>query len=657
MKISVIVPCYNVEKYIGRCLESIERQTIGIENLEIILVDDVSTDNTLTTIMEFERKYPENVIAVVCEENKKAGGARNLGIDYASGDYITFVDADDILDSTMLEKMYAKMTEYDCEVVECEHKEFSESAELFPEQKSEDYYLNIDSVEKRKSFIVQSLKNAVWGRLYKREFIKSNKLRFVENLYYEDCQFSGMAMLLHQNYYHLGETLYYYFYNNEGTMHSKGGDNNKIKCELEVERLFLEEIEERGMLEDVLTNYYDELEFYVVYNGYIDALSHIFMHCEEEWKELIVYFREGIRELFPECYDNPYLKQIDLPRCKFYIRLLRGESSRTEKIFANRSERVILLMNTQEETSVSSHVSVLATKKLLQDYFPDTQIIEVTSQHYAEEEELLQFFVASDDVIVIVGDGGNINGHVDNLEGNVRSIVSKFPEQKIIRFPHKMFLPKGEKGRQELVMTFGFYKKHNQLSLWFWDKQSQALARMLLPQTIKCELFPEASLYLENKLGSNDDRTGCGIYLVPEAFEIVDMEQIENLLVQIANVGLDLEDISEVVQQKKALIDERESVIKEAIDELKKYKLIMTNSIECVLLCVALGTPCIALKDSGGHIGEMQSWLESLPYIRILESMEDFSTEIAQELLQKKVYGTNDFLQQQFAHMAEEIGK
>ncbi len=655
MKISVIIPCYNVEKYIGRCLESIEKQTIGIENLEIILIDDVSTDNTLTTIMEFEHKYPENVIIIVCEENKKAGGARNTGIDYASGDYITFVDADDILDRTMLEKMYAKIIEYDCEVVECKHKEFYETADLFPEQKCEDYYLNIDSIDKRKAFIVRSLKNAVWGRLYKSEFILKNKLRFVENLYYEDCQFSGMAMLLHQNYYYLGETLYYYFHNTQGTMNSKG-DSKKIKCELEVERLFLEEIEERGMLEDVLTNYYNELEFYVVYNGYMDSLSHIFMHCEEEWKDLVVYFREGIRELFPQCYDNPYLNEIDLPRCKFYMRLLRGESSRTEKTFANRSERAILLMNTQEEATISSHLSAWATKKLLQEYYSGTQIIEITAQHYAEEEELLHFFVTPEDVIVIAGDGGNRNANEETGERNARRIVGKFSKQKMIRFPHKLFLPKGGNGRQELVLTLGTYKKCKDLSLWFWEKKSQELARMLLPQTIKCEFFPEASLYLENKLGDKEKRKVCGICFVQDACETVDVERIENLMVQIANIGLELEDISEMMQQK-IRIDEREKIIKEITDELKSYELILTNALECVLLCVVSGTPCIVLKDRAGWIGEMQPWLDSCLYLRIMESLEEFSTEMIQELFHVQSDGTSEFLQQQFADMAEAIKK
>ena len=107
-KISIIIPCYNVEKYIDRCLSSLDDQTYvhnGIGDMELILIDDASTDNTRAKLLLYEAKNPERVIVVSCDTNSGPACARNIAMKYASGDYISFVDADDMADPTMLERM------------------------------------------------------------------------------------------------------------------------------------------------------------------------------------------------------------------------------------------------------------------------------------------------------------------------------------------------------------------------------------------------------------------------------------------------------------------------------------------------------------------------------------------------------------------------
>ena len=103
-KISVIIPCYNAQAYIPRCLHSIFSQTIGMETLEIILVNDASTDHTLDILLQFENKFPDSVIVVNLEQNIRQGGARNVGLSYASGEYVAFLDADDWWEEDKLKK-------------------------------------------------------------------------------------------------------------------------------------------------------------------------------------------------------------------------------------------------------------------------------------------------------------------------------------------------------------------------------------------------------------------------------------------------------------------------------------------------------------------------------------------------------------------------
>ena len=105
-EISVIIPCYNVESYIDRCLTSITSQTIDLSLLEIICIDDASTDNTWSKLQAWETTYPENIMIIHCDENGRQGTARNIGLQYASAPWIAYIDSDDWIELDYFEKLY-----------------------------------------------------------------------------------------------------------------------------------------------------------------------------------------------------------------------------------------------------------------------------------------------------------------------------------------------------------------------------------------------------------------------------------------------------------------------------------------------------------------------------------------------------------------------
>ena len=104
-KVSVIVPCYNAARYLNKCIDQLLCQTIGINNIEIILVDDASADEgeTKKVIQGYEQRFSETITAVFLENNMRQGGARNVGMIYAEGEYLMFCDADDWLLAEALE--------------------------------------------------------------------------------------------------------------------------------------------------------------------------------------------------------------------------------------------------------------------------------------------------------------------------------------------------------------------------------------------------------------------------------------------------------------------------------------------------------------------------------------------------------------------------
>ena len=113
-EISVIIPVYNAEKFIIKCLDSVINQTF--QDIEIICIDDCSTDNSKQILKDFASK-DSRIKTIFFDKNKKQGGARNAGLDIAQGKYVTFVDADDYIEPTMLEKMYKAAERNYCDLV------------------------------------------------------------------------------------------------------------------------------------------------------------------------------------------------------------------------------------------------------------------------------------------------------------------------------------------------------------------------------------------------------------------------------------------------------------------------------------------------------------------------------------------------------------
>ena len=165
-KIAIIIPCYNVETYIDRCLNSIVNQTMGVENLQVICVDDASTDGTWQRLQAWEQQYPEDIMLIQCEKNGRQGTARNIALQYVQTDFVGFVDSDDWIEADMYEKMYEKMVQYDCDIVFCRNfrsSEYTSGGEI-KRCNSEDCIYSIISEEERKAFIVNNIIGYVCGK-------------------------------------------------------------------------------------------------------------------------------------------------------------------------------------------------------------------------------------------------------------------------------------------------------------------------------------------------------------------------------------------------------------------------------------------------------------------------------------------------------------
>lgn len=164
-KVSTIVPCYNVAGYLEKCVDHLLRQTIGYENIEIILVDDASTDGgeTKKLIQKYEQYFPETVTAVFLEENLRQGGARNVRVSYARGEYLTFCDVDDWLLEETLEHVYQIAKEYDADIVSFSRNYVNvREGAINLERGTRSCFYELDTVDKRKEYLLNMERRRLW---------------------------------------------------------------------------------------------------------------------------------------------------------------------------------------------------------------------------------------------------------------------------------------------------------------------------------------------------------------------------------------------------------------------------------------------------------------------------------------------------------------
>lgn len=177
--VSIIVPIYNVEKYLPKCIESIINQTLT--NIEIILVNDGSTDSSGKIADEYAKK--DERIIVIHKENRGQGSARNVGIDIAKGEYIGFVDSDDWIDEEMYEKLYTNAKEYNSDVCVCNRNVYDEYSNIITSINVQQEL--IDNVNGNLlDYVVNKLlfkhTVVVYNKIYKTNIIKNESIRFKE---------------------------------------------------------------------------------------------------------------------------------------------------------------------------------------------------------------------------------------------------------------------------------------------------------------------------------------------------------------------------------------------------------------------------------------------------------------------------------------------
>lgn len=269
MKLSIITPVYNVEKYLPECLNSVLNQSFS--DYELILVNDGSTDNSAEILSSYAEKYPD-IIRIITIDNGGQGRARNFALDVAEGDYIGFVDSDDWITPEMFSKLYEAACYSDADIAVCDYYRVEDGNYIYEKSHLQSHYL--------------SSSGAVWNKIFRRKLI--GDIRFPQGRWYEDFSFSAKLLMKAQKTVFIDEPLYCYRSGHSSTMRNRNSAKN-------LDMLYI--------MDDIRSAVPDgkeeDFRFLVINHLLLDSVKRVSTQKGEGYKEVVSEMLEYVRKEVP----------------------------------------------------------------------------------------------------------------------------------------------------------------------------------------------------------------------------------------------------------------------------------------------------------------------------------------------------------------------
>ncbi len=293
--ISLIIPCHNSAAFLSTCLNSVRRQTLGVENMQVILVDDASDDQgkTLHMLEEFRDEFPDSVTLLPLEKNLRQGGARNRALQHVNTEYIQFLDSDDWLDDNACLDLL--------KLIDGEHADLL----LFGhELEEDDFRIDLPDIDSRKIFLSSRAWNANHSsKIYRSDLILDHGIHFAEGRFFEEPLFvyptffyASSIVFARRRFYHLGERTDHTM---SSAAHTNLMDHPAVQMEL------LEFLKKKNFL----SLYHDEIEDYFLWTYFMETVLNAGVIQDSMTLSAFLKLQETCRSEFPNHANNPYLPE------------------------------------------------------------------------------------------------------------------------------------------------------------------------------------------------------------------------------------------------------------------------------------------------------------------------------------------------------------
>jgi len=689
--ISIIVPIYNVEPYIRKCVDSILNQTY--KELEIILVEDGSPDKCGDICDEYSLK--DNRVKTIHKKNGGLSSARNAGIDIAKGEYIGFVDSDDWIENDMYETLYKTLTERNADISVC-GRYIVQDGRITTISDTEEVqtFTRCEALSQLVLDEYNGIKNFAWDKLYKKELFET--IRYPEGRCFEDIFTTYKLFAISEKIAEIKSPKYYYLMRGDSICGTNTPSKRYDYYQANIECLeYIKKIEptlkdmcDRQLfnrlhfcLNDILELDYKKNEFKKEIKEILNKLKEN-STCLKENKEMGLKQKASLTFIcnHPKLYTAIYpkhkenktkIKHIVKPiipgrvinKIKYSKMIEKGYKETNYLYEIDEDKNHIFLIGTPHHGNLGDQAIVYAENKILEDNFKDHKIIEITTTDLNNHLKSLKKNVKKDDVFALHG-GGNLGDEYYWEEEGRRRIISEFKDNKIIVFPQSIYFKDTQNGKREFEKTKLIYSGHKNLTMVAREATSYKIMKEAFASN-NVIFTPDIVMYL-NKTYPRYKREGALLSLRKDREGVLSLNQKDEINDMVKN-AFDNIIITDTVAECKGSeneileyminVNQREKELNKKWDQFKKVQVVITDRLHGMVFCAITSTPCIVIANYNHKVKDTYEWLKDLNYIKFVNNIDEIPTLIHElKNIEIKVYD-NSFAIKNYEKILEVINK
>lgn len=306
-----------------------------------------------------------------------------------------------------------------------------------------------------------------------------------------------------------------------------------------------------------------------------------------------------------------------------------------EELFKSDKQKRIILFITPEHANIGDHTIAEVEKNFFSRYLPEYHVVEITNTIHAEFRYYIHGLVEENDVIVITGGGFLGSLWLEGGEENVRSIMEEYRTQKIVVFPQSIFFEDTEEGEQEYKLSESIYNSCEDLTMFFRERTSYDRALKMLKNKKSCRLVPDIVLSAKKSdfagVYKQRERNGVAVCLKDCKESVLDEKEKEKIFDIAKQAGKAILRTS-MYAVNSITPEERQLSIKNKLNEIGGYELVITDTLHCMIFCAIMGTPCVAFNNISGKVKGVFQWICDCDYIEYVDEIDDLKAAIPKVL-------------------------
>lgn len=620
--VSVIIPIYQNERYLNKCLITVTQQTYS--NLEIILVDDGSKDSSPIICDKWAKK--DSRIKVIHKENGGTSDSRNVGLSIATGDYVAFVDSDDWIAVTMIQKLVTSLENANADMAVCQFVNVFSDGRIqrnTPLGKSPQAFDRCDFL----SCLLENkaITNHVWCKLYKRCLIPNDI--FPKGKTFEDIYAMPKLIKKCKKIVCMDDLEYFYRF----------GDNRIINNK-----------QMEAYLDAIIYQY--------------NYFKHLEPKLTRKINKMMILKRLGIGcELILSKSIKPKIRLNSLKtilnsiftRVDNHVRNLKLSKALKQQLKIKAPKFIIL--GYPDYGNLGDRALGVCEEQFIKTYFPEYKVVKIKMAELHLVKKLRKF-IQSDDIIGLQA-GGNIGSLYPGIHELQEDALANFPNRRVFIFPQTFFFSRDTKGKQLLVKTEEVYKTMNHFFIFVRDKFSYDFVSQNIP-SVNVDLKPDMALMLGNNdsYPKHEMRSGVLILLRNDNEKTLsdnNLEKVLDFLNRKFNHHLVQSDTHVYHDDLDEMSAKRDLQI--LWDTMSAKELVVTDRLHGMVFAAITGTPCIVLQSKSPKVKGVYNWIKRWKYIELVEDITKFDNAVEKVLKVKNCEVEMQKINDEFAEMAKEI--